>query len=130
MRAVCIIGGSLMRDITLALIELRDVLAVARNEISILEQTTRELRSIVALCDGAGANPLVPQSLDEIDARMAATLVRQTSIASILEELGRELRGRASRGSESAITGSGLSSSFDAWPFIGGKRRSHGSAGA
>jgi hypothetical protein len=130
MRAVCIIGGSLMRDITLALIELRDVLAVARNEISILEQTTRELRSIVALCDGAGANPLVPQSLDEIDARMAATLVRQTSIASILEELGRELRGRASGGSESAITGSGLSSSFDARPFIGGKRRSHGSAGA
>jgi hypothetical protein len=119
-----------MRDMALALIELRDILAVAPNEISILEQTTRQLRSIVALCDGAGANPLVPQSLDEIGTQMAATLVRQTSIASILEELGRELRGQASGGSESAITGSGPSSSFDAPPFIGGKRRSHGSAGA
>jgi hypothetical protein len=119
-----------MRDMALALIELRDILAVAPNEISILEQTTRQLRSIVALCDGAGANPLVPQSLDEIGTQMAATLVRQTSIASILEELGRELRGQASGGSESAITGSGPSSSFDAPSFIGGKRRSHGSAGA
>jgi len=109
MRAVCIIGGSLMRDITLALIELRDVLAVARNEISILEQTTRELRSIVALCDGAGANPLVPQSLDEIDARMAAALVRQTSHASILDQIGSEPRGAERSGpSSSCSEGSGV----------------------
>ena len=91
-----------MQSVTFAVVGLSDILAVARNEISILQQTTQELRSIVALCDGAGADSLVPQSLDEIDARMAATLVRQTSHASILDQIGDELRGAERSGPSSS----------------------------
>jgi hypothetical protein len=96
----------LMQRVTFAFVELSDILAVARNEISILQQTTREIRSIVALCDGAGADSLVRQSLDEIDARMAAALVRQRFHASILDQLGGELRS-AERSGPSSLCSEG-----------------------
>jgi hypothetical protein len=95
-----------MQRVTFAFVELSDILAVARNEISILQQTTREIRSIVALCDGAGADSLVRQSLDEIDARMAAALVRQRFHASILDQLGGELRS-AERSGPSSLCSEG-----------------------
>ena len=81
-----------MLQITLSVVTLRDVVALARNEISILQQTTQELRTIVTVCD-KGVDPLVRQSLDHIDAPLAAALVRQTSHASILDELTGELHG-------------------------------------
>jgi len=91
-----------MTALTFTLEGLCDVLDVARDEISTLEQTTRELRSIVVLCDGAGDDPLIRRQLDEIDRRLAVVLVRQTSIASFLKEHGRELRGEASRVQQSS----------------------------
>ncbi len=88
-----------MGDLTLTVEGLLDILHVARDEISVLEQTTRGLRSIVVLCDGAGDDPLIRRHLDEIDRRLAVALVRQTSIASFLEERGRELRGEVQHSS-------------------------------
>ncbi len=89
-----------MWDLSLDLEELRDVLAVAQHEISILEAITRELTSRVAFCDGAGADPLIRRHLAELDRRMAVALDRQTSLANALKECRRDLRSRAPAGAE------------------------------
>ena len=52
-------GRTPMGDIALELEELRDILAVAQQEISTLEQMTEEVTSIVALCDGEATDPLI-----------------------------------------------------------------------
>jgi len=82
-------------DLALALEKRRDVGAVAKHEISMLEQITRELTSIVGLCDGAGADRLIRRNLAEIDRRMTVALSRQTSLACALKDCRRELRRRA-----------------------------------
>ena len=96
-------GRTLMGDIALELEELRDILAVAPQEISTLEQMTQEVTSIVALCDGEATDPLIRPRLGEIDRRMAAAQARHTSLAHALKECRRELsadevqRGRKNR---------------------------------
>jgi len=90
-----------MQKTALALGELRDVLAVAQHEISILERITKTLTSIVALSDGAGADPLISRQLGEIDRRMAVALDRQKSLADALEECRRDLRSQGSVGLKS-----------------------------
>ncbi len=80
-----------MGDIALELEELRDILAVAQQEISTLEQMTEEVTSIVALRDGEATDPLIRPRLGEIDRRMAAAQARHTSLAHALKECRREL---------------------------------------
>ncbi len=80
-----------MRDLTRALEGLSGNLAGTQREIFVLEQVGRELTAIVDRF-GAGADPLIRRHLDEISRRTAAALARQTSIARMLEECGRERR--------------------------------------
>ncbi len=79
-----------MPDLTLALEELRDFLPGTQHEISILENMTRELTSIVDFGCGPGADALIRRHLAEIDWRRSGALARQRSIACMLEECGRE----------------------------------------
>lgn len=78
-----------MQDLILALEGLRDDLADTLHEITILEQITRKLISIVERSHEAGPD-LVRRHLGEINRRRAAPLARQTSIARMLEECRRE----------------------------------------
>lgn len=83
-----------MRDLTRALDGLRDDLARTQREITVLEQTGRQLRAIVDRGGAARADLLIRGHLDEIAQRTATALARQTSIARMMEECGRE-RGAA-----------------------------------
>ncbi len=78
-----------MKDLTLALEELRDELADIHHEISVLEQIRRKLISIVERSDGAGSD-LVRRHLGGINRRRAAARARQRSIVRMLEECARE----------------------------------------
>jgi hypothetical protein len=90
--------GNLSSDLE----ELRDILAVARHEFSILEKTARELTSIVALCDGPGADALIRRNLVELDRRLGAALERQKRLVRALEECRRDLRCGALAGTETS----------------------------
>ena len=85
-----------MRDLTRALEGLSNDLAGTQREISVLEQIGRELTAIVDRFGGAGADPLIRRHLDEIARRTAAALARQTSIARMMEECGRDRCGAKS----------------------------------
>lgn len=89
-----------MRNLALELEELRDILAVAQQEISTLEQMTRGAASIVHLCDGE--DPLVRLHFGEIDGRMAVAQARHTSLAHALEQCRREIRSSASAWAEAS----------------------------
>jgi hypothetical protein len=83
-----------MRDLTRALEGLRDDLARTQREITVLEQVGRELRAIVDRGGDARTDRLIRGHLDEIAERTAMALDKQTSIARMMEECGRE-RGAA-----------------------------------
>jgi hypothetical protein len=83
-----------MRDLTRALEGLREDLARTQREITVLEQVGRELRAIVDRDGDTRTDRLIRGHLDEIAERTAMALARQTSIARIMEECGRE-RGAA-----------------------------------
>jgi hypothetical protein len=85
-----------MRDLTRVLEGLSDELARAQREISVLEQIGRELTAIVDGCGGAGTDALFRRHLDEIALRTAAALAKQTSIARMMQECGRERSGAKS----------------------------------
>ena len=84
-----------MRDLTRALNELRDTLAYAQHEISILEQITGELKAIVDRCDDGRIDGLVDCHFGEIDSRMAKALSRHASATRVLDECRRERGGRS-----------------------------------
>ena len=79
-----------MRDLARALEGLRDDLARTQREITVLERIGRELRAIVGRGGDARTDALIRRHLDEIAQRTASALTRQTSVARMMEECGRE----------------------------------------
>ena len=82
-----------MRDLTRALDGLRDQLARIQREIFILERTGRELAAISERCDDAVVDLLIRRHLDEIAERTTSALDRHRSVAGMIAECGREIRG-------------------------------------
>jgi hypothetical protein len=78
-----------MRDLVRDLECLRDDLARTQREITILEQVGRELRAIVDR-DGDARTDMLIRNLDEIAQRTALAVARQTLIARMMGECGRE----------------------------------------
>lgn len=74
-----------MRDFARALQELRDALADAQREISILEQTTGELKAIADRSGEGEIDTLLDRHLDRIDKRMAMALSRHAYAQAMLD---------------------------------------------
>ncbi len=79
-----------MRDLTRALDGFRCDLAGTQREITILELIGRELTAIIARGGDSKADLFIRRHLDEIAERMVVALARQTAIARMMEECGRE----------------------------------------
>jgi hypothetical protein len=74
-----------MWDLALALEEMRDDVAGTERVILMLEQSGRQLAAIADRGGDGAIDLMIERHLDEIAQRMAATLVRQTSIAVMME---------------------------------------------
>ncbi len=68
-----------------ALQELRDALADAQHEISILEQITGELKAIADRSGEGGIDALLDRHLEQIDKRMAMALSRHAYAEAMLD---------------------------------------------
>ncbi len=97
-----------MRDLRRALEDLSEDLARTRAEISILEQTIRQVATTINRVERTRQDPLRRQWLGSIFERVAIARARQSSIARLMEECGRERRRRRVYAEQSA------ESSFDA----------------
>jgi hypothetical protein len=74
-----------MWDLAQELEELRDDVANTVRVISVLEQCGRQLAAMANHCGDAAIDLMIERHLDEIAARMATTLARQTSVARMME---------------------------------------------
>jgi hypothetical protein len=99
-----------MRDLTRALEDLSEDLARTQAEINILERTIPAIATMIDRVENAGKDSLRRPRFGSIYERLAMARARQSSIAWLMEECGRERRWRAISAQESA----GANGSFDA----------------
>jgi hypothetical protein len=91
-----------MRDLTRASEDLSEDLARTQVEISIMERAVRELATMVDRVEDARKDPFRQQRLNSVFERLAMARARQSSIALLMEECGRERSWRTAHAEKSA----------------------------